>query len=103
MLIYQPAPLLNRFNIDNFHSMSDFKDVVKGPTYTGPDDKTILDLVSDFGTQRGCFYSFISKETGPATAGWSETLDEKLARLVNEGKLSESTKLNQRYFEIISN
>lgn len=100
MLIYQPTPLLHRINGNNLPSMSDFRDVVKGPAYTGPDDKTILDLVSDYGTQRGCFLSAITKQIGPATAAWTETLDEKLARLVNEGKLKEFTKLNQRYLEI---
>jgi hypothetical protein len=80
--------------------MSDFKQVVKGPTYTGPDDATILNVITAYGTQRGCFHSYIVKHFGPGTAAWTETLDEKLARLVRQGKLTESVKIRKRYFQI---
>lgn len=79
---------------------SDFRDVVKGPTYEGPDEKTVIQVISSWGQRSGCRFEELRKEFGPDRPTWKETLDEIIARAVSEGRLTDGFRGRSRWIGI---
>lgn len=71
---------------------SDFRDVVKGPDYQGPDYKTLLTVLTAFGQRKGCRFEELRREFGPDTASRKEILEELIARGAKEGHLRDTTR-----------
>jgi hypothetical protein len=80
---------------------SDFRDVVKGPDYLGPDYKTLLSVLTAFGQRKGCRFEELRREFGPDTASWKETLEELITRGVKEGHLRDTTRGMTRWIEVV--
>lgn len=67
--------------------MIDFRTVTKGPTYTGPSDSTLLYHITGFGSRKGCTLHELHKHFGQDAPYYTETLTQKITRLVNAGQL----------------